>query len=77
LLGSFESARTHVIAMMDLRQRILPPSYLMENHRDILQSDFVRGIQQSFMEELSSSIDQEDTESDLMLHFLESLKEQM
>ncbi|GJS92966.1 gypsy type transposase [Tanacetum coccineum] len=66
LLGSFESARTHVIAMMDLRQRILPLSYLTENHRDILQSDFVRGIQQSFMEELSSSIDQEDTESDLM-----------
>ncbi|GKB05166.1 SPA1-related 2-like protein isoform X1 [Tanacetum coccineum] len=28
------------------------------------------------MEELSSSIDQEDTESDLMLHFLEFLKEQ-
>nr|GEU46512.1 protein SPA1-related 2-like isoform X1 [Tanacetum cinerariifolium] len=96
LLGSFESARTHAIAMMDLRQRILPPSYLSENPReagfclwllhpepslrpttrDILQSEFVRGIQQSSMEELSSSIEQDDTESDLMLHFLESLKEQ-
>lgn len=96
LLGSFESARAHASAMMDLRQRILPPSYLSENPReagfclwllhpepslrpttrDILQSEFVRGIQQSSIEELSSSIDQEDTESDLMLHFLESLKEQ-
>ncbi|GJS72939.1 SPA1-related 2-like protein isoform X1 [Tanacetum coccineum] len=40
------------------------------------KSDFVCGIQQSSMEELSSFIDQEDTESDLMLHFLEFLKEQ-
>ncbi|KAI3787571.1 hypothetical protein L1987_42138 [Smallanthus sonchifolius] len=103
LLGSFESARTHAIAMMDLRQRILPPSYLSENPReagfclwllhpepslrpttrDILQSELMNGIQQSSMTQLSSSmtqlstsIDQEDAESDLMLHFLESLREQ-
>ncbi|GJV08900.1 hypothetical protein Tco_1346556 [Tanacetum coccineum] len=30
--------------------------------KDILQSDFVHGIQQSSMEELPSSIDQEDTQ---------------
>ncbi|KVH95351.1 G-protein beta WD-40 repeat-containing protein [Cynara cardunculus var. scolymus] len=96
LLASSESARTHAIAMMDLRQRILPPSFLSENPkeagfclwllhpealsrpttRDILQSQLVSGIQQSSMEELSSSIDQEDAESDLMLHFLASVKEQ-
>lgn len=45
-------------------------------NRDILQADLVRGIQQSSMKELSSSIDQEDAESDLMFHFLVSLKEQ-
>ncbi|KAI7730899.1 hypothetical protein M8C21_013321, partial [Ambrosia artemisiifolia] len=96
LLGSFESARTHAIAMMDLRQRILPPSYLSENPkeagfclwllhpepslrpttRDVLQSELINGIQQSSMKQLSTSIDQEDAESDLMLHFLSSLKEQ-
>lgn len=96
LLASSESARAHAIAMMDLRQRILPPSFLSENPkeagfclwllhpepslrpttRDILQSQLVNGIQQSSMEKLSSSIDQEDAESDLMLHFLASLKEQ-
>nr|XP_043640139.1 protein SPA1-RELATED 2-like [Erigeron canadensis] len=96
LLGSFESTGAHAIAMMDLRQRILPPSYLSENPReagfclwllhpepslrpttrDILQSDLVSGIQQSSMKELPSSIDQKDVESDLMLHFLVSVKEQ-
>ncbi|XP_076957503.1 protein SPA1-RELATED 2-like [Bidens hawaiensis] len=34
LLGSFESASAHAIAMTDLRQRILPPSYLSENPRE-------------------------------------------
>lgn len=96
LLGSFESARMHGIAMMDLRQRILPPSFLSENPqeagfclwllhpepslrpttRDIQESQLVSGIQQSSMKELSSSITQEETESDLMLHFLVSIKEQ-
>lgn len=96
LLGSFESARAHDIAMVDLRQRILPPSFLSENPqeagfclwllhpepslrpttRDIQQSQLVSGIQQTSMKELSSSITQQDAESDLMLHFLVSLKEQ-
>ncbi|KAI3812782.1 hypothetical protein L1987_17494 [Smallanthus sonchifolius] len=96
LLGSFQSARARAMAMMDLRQRILPPSYLSENPkeagfclwllhpepslrpttRDILQSELMRAIQQSSMKQLSSTISHEDTESDLMLHFLVSLKEQ-
>ncbi|KAL8207831.1 hypothetical protein R6Q57_007243 [Mikania cordata] len=96
ILGSFESSKTHATAMMDLRQRILPPSYLSENPkeagfclwllhpepslrpttRDILKSELINGIQQSSMKQLSTSIDQEDAESDLLLHFLVSLKEQ-
>ncbi|KAK1438493.1 hypothetical protein QVD17_04302 [Tagetes erecta] len=92
LLGSFESASAHATAMMDLQKRILPPSYLSENSkeagfclwllhpepslrptpRDILQSEFIRGIQRSSMKIVSH----EDTESDLMLHFLVSLNEQ-
>ncbi|XP_076915437.1 protein SPA1-RELATED 2-like [Bidens hawaiensis] len=96
LLGSFESARAHATAMLNLRQRILPPSYLSENPREagfclwllhpepssrpttreILQSDLISGIQQSSIKQLSSTISQEDTDSDLMLHFLVSLKEQ-
>ncbi|KAJ0431422.1 putative non-specific serine/threonine protein kinase [Helianthus annuus] len=96
LLGSCESARAHAIAMMDLRRRILPPSYLTENPkeagfclwllhpepslrpttRDILQSELISEIQQSSVKQLSSTISHEDTESDLMLHFLASIKEQ-
>ncbi|KVH91821.1 Protein kinase-like domain-containing protein [Cynara cardunculus var. scolymus] len=34
LLGSFESAREHAFAMMNLRQRILPPSFLSENPKE-------------------------------------------
>ncbi|KAK9053017.1 hypothetical protein SSX86_029647 [Deinandra increscens subsp. villosa] len=86
----------HAIAMMDLRQRILPPSYLSENAkevgfcfwllhpepslrpttRDILQSELIRGIQQSSMKQSPLTITHEDTKSDLMSHFLGSLKEQ-
>ncbi|KAK9076657.1 hypothetical protein SSX86_004991 [Deinandra increscens subsp. villosa] len=96
LLGSFESSRTHDNAMRDLRQRILPPSYLSENPkeagfclwllhpepslrpttRDILQSELISAIQESSVKQLSTSIEQDDAESDLMLHFLASLKEQ-
>ncbi|KAI3713553.1 hypothetical protein L1987_72132 [Smallanthus sonchifolius] len=83
LFGSFQSARAHAMAMMDLRQRILPPSYLSENPKeagfclwDILQSEPMRAIQQSSMKQFSSTISHEDTESDLMLDFLVSLKEQ-
>ncbi|KAI3691835.1 hypothetical protein L6452_31637 [Arctium lappa] len=34
LLASFESAREHALAMMNLRQRILPPSFLSENPKE-------------------------------------------
>ncbi|CAJ1927449.1 unnamed protein product [Sphenostylis stenocarpa] len=44
--------------------------------REILQSELIKGLQELFSEELSSSIDQEDAESELLLHFLVLLKEQ-
>ncbi|XP_027362389.1 protein SPA1-RELATED 2 [Abrus precatorius] len=44
--------------------------------REILQSEVINGLQDLYSEELSSSIDQEDAESELLLHFLVSLKEQ-
>ncbi|XP_076890467.1 protein SPA1-RELATED 2-like [Bidens hawaiensis] len=96
LLGSFESGREHADAMMNLRQRILPPRFLSENSkeagyclwllhpdasarpttRDILKSKLVSGIEEISTNKLLSSIVQEDTESELLLHFLTSLKEQ-
>lgn len=45
-------------------------------NRDILQSDVMNGIQDLFGNELSASISHEDTESELLLLFLGSLKEQ-
>ncbi|KAK7307892.1 hypothetical protein VNO77_41344 [Canavalia gladiata] len=44
--------------------------------REILQSEVINGLQELFSEELSSNIDQEDAESELLLHFLVTLKEQ-
>ncbi|KAJ6714379.1 PROTEIN SPA1-RELATED 2 [Salix viminalis] len=44
--------------------------------REILQSELINGLQEVSAEELSSSIDQDDAESELLLHFLVSLKEQ-
>ncbi|XVF13017.1 hypothetical protein REPUB_Repub08aG0170900 [Reevesia pubescens] len=96
LLCNFESERAHVAAMLDLRHRIFPPTFLSENlkeagfclrllhpepslrptTRDILQSEVLNGFQEVFAEELSSSINQDDTESELLLHFLSLLKEQ-
>ncbi|KAI7751712.1 hypothetical protein M8C21_004350, partial [Ambrosia artemisiifolia] len=96
LLASFESGREHVVAMINLRQRILPPSFLSVNPmeagyclwllhpeasarpttRDILKSKLVSGIEEVSTAGLFSSIVQEDTESDLLLHFLASLEEQ-
>ncbi|KAK8599145.1 hypothetical protein V6N13_077079 [Hibiscus sabdariffa] len=96
LLCCFESERAHAAAMLDLRYRIFPPTFLSENlkeagfclgllhpepslrptARDILQSEVLSGFQEVFAEELSSSIDQDDTESELLLHFLSLSKEQ-
>ncbi|KAE8712782.1 Ubiquitin ligase protein cop1, putative isoform 1 [Hibiscus syriacus] len=90
LLCHFESERAHAAAMLDLHNRIFPPTFLSENlkeagfclrllHpepslrptiRDMLQSEVLSGLQEVFSEELSSSIDQDDTESELLLHFL-------
>nr|KYP67387.1 Protein SPA1-RELATED 2 [Cajanus cajan] len=96
LLGHFDSERTHIAAMSDLRHRILPPVFLSENPkeagfclwllhpepssrpttREILQSELINGLQELYSEEMSSNIDQEDAESELLLHFLVLLKEQ-
>lgn len=45
-------------------------------NRDILKSKLVSGIEEISTNKLLSSIVQEDTESELLLHFLTSLKEQ-
>ncbi|OMO85181.1 hypothetical protein COLO4_21724 [Corchorus olitorius] len=96
LLCHFESERARAGAMLDIRHRIFPPTFLSENlkeagfclrllhpepslrptTRDILQSEVINGFQEVFAEELSSSINQDDAESELLLHFLSSLKEQ-
>ncbi|XP_047342033.1 protein SPA1-RELATED 2-like [Impatiens glandulifera] len=95
LLGSFASERACAAAMLDLRNRILPPNFLAENlkeagfclwllhpepssrpaTREVLQSDLMNGIQELQKEELSSSFEQDDAESELLLHFLVSVKE--
>ena len=45
-------------------------------NRDILQSEMTNGAEEVHAEELSSSIEQDDAESDLLLHFLVLLEEQ-
>ncbi|CAH1453608.1 unnamed protein product [Lactuca virosa] len=96
ILGSFVTSREHAVAMMNLRQRILPPRFLSENPkeagfclwllhpeasarpttRDILKSKLISEIEETSTDDLLSSIAQEDTESELLLHFLTSLKDQ-
>lgn len=44
--------------------------------REILHSEVINGLQEVCAEELSSSVDQDDIESELLLHFLVTLKEQ-
>ncbi|XP_068305795.1 protein SPA1-RELATED 2 [Pyrus communis] len=44
--------------------------------RQILQSEVVNRLQEVSVKKLSSSVEQEDAELDLLLHFLTSLKEQ-
>ncbi|KAL5750038.1 hypothetical protein ACOSP7_024641 [Xanthoceras sorbifolium] len=44
--------------------------------REILQSEVIHGLPEVCAEELSASIDQDDAESELLLHFLISLEEQ-
>ncbi|TYH12187.1 hypothetical protein ES288_A06G046400v1 [Gossypium darwinii] len=57
-----------------LRLLHLEPS-LRPTTRDILQFEVLNGFQEVFAEELSSSINRDDTESKLLLHFLGLSKE--
>lgn len=45
------------------------------SNREILQSEVIKGVEQVCAEELSSSIEEDDAESELLVHFLDSLKE--
>ncbi|KAL8111437.1 protein SPA1-RELATED 2 [Apium graveolens] len=94
LLCSFDSERGHDVAMLDVRNRILPPSFLSGNPREagfclwllhpepssrpttreILKSDVIKEI--GDLSNLSSSLTHDYAESDLLLHFLETLQQQ-
>lgn len=94
LLCSFDSERGHDVAMLDVRNRILPPNFLSGSPREagfclwllhpepssrpttreILKSDVIKEIED--LSSLSSSFTHDDAESDLLLHFLESLQQQ-
>lgn len=94
LLCSFDSERGHDVAMLDVRNRILPPNFLSGSPREagfclwllhpepssrpttreILKSDIMKEIED--LSNLSSSFTLDDAESDLLLHFLESLQQQ-
>ncbi|PPR99338.1 hypothetical protein GOBAR_AA21332 [Gossypium barbadense] len=52
-----------------------PEPSLRPTTRDILQSEVLNRFQEVFAEELSSSINRDDTESELLLHFLGLSKE--
>ncbi|KAL7183170.1 hypothetical protein ACSBR1_041783 [Camellia fascicularis] len=53
-----------------------PEPSLRPTAREVLQSDVISGVEESFGDKLSSSIDQDDAESELLLHFLFPLDEQ-
>lgn len=55
---------------------IILQTYSLLLNREILQSEVMNGLQEVYSEDISSSIDQEDAESEILLHFLISLKEQ-
>ncbi|KZV53187.1 hypothetical protein F511_27553 [Dorcoceras hygrometricum] len=91
---SFDSERSRAAAMLDLRNRILPPSFLSESPketgfclwllhpepslrpttREILQSEFISGIQESSGDDFLSSSDEEG-KSELLMTFLSSLND--
>ncbi|KAL6986369.1 hypothetical protein U1Q18_019737 [Sarracenia purpurea var. burkii] len=52
-----------------------PEPSLRPAAREVLQSDVISGIVESFGDDFPSSIKQDDTESELLLHFLLSLKD--
>ncbi|KAJ4953689.1 hypothetical protein NE237_030521 [Protea cynaroides] len=97
LRSFFESWEVHATAMSDLRDRILPPIFLLENPkeagfclwllhpepcsrpttREILLSDLIHESRElSYGSDLASSIEEDDVESELLLHFLITLNEQ-
>lgn len=97
LLCCFESSDIHSAAMWDLRNRILPATFLSENPkeagfcfwllhpepsarpttREILQSEICSPEEVHSGNAESSYLDEdEDTDSELLLHFLVSLEEQ-
>ncbi|CAA0838211.1 Protein SPA1-RELATED 2 [Striga hermonthica] len=96
LLAPLVSGRSHVAAMNDLRHRILPPRFILENPKEagfclwllhpepslrpstseILQSEFMNESEELNGNEILSSIDEEEEESELLSHFLLSLNEQ-
>ncbi|KAL9253507.1 SPA1-RELATED 2-like protein [Drosera capensis] len=53
-----------------------PEPSLRPTSRDILQSDGIGGFQDLCNTDMSLSIDQDDSESEILLHFLLSMKEQ-
>ncbi|KAF6172992.1 hypothetical protein GIB67_006368 [Kingdonia uniflora] len=98
LLCYFKSLKARAKAMLDLRHRILPPSFLSEypreagfclwllhpipssrpTTREILQSELICESQEfSPGDQSSLSVDEDQAESELLLHFLKSLKDQM
>lgn len=54
----------------------IPILQLFVSNREIIQSEVINGVAEVCAEELSSSIDQDDADSDLLSHFLFSLKEE-
>ncbi|KAI7995105.1 Protein SPA1-RELATED 2 [Camellia lanceoleosa] len=84
LLSPFHSERELAAAMSDL---ILPPNFLSKNPKEVgfclwlLHPEpslrpTASGVEESFGDKLSSSIDQDDAESELLLHFFFPSEEQ-
>ncbi|CAL5356224.1 unnamed protein product [Camellia sinensis] len=92
LLSPFHFERELAAAMSDLHYRILPPNFLSKNPKEVgfclwllhlepslrptASSDVISGVEESFEDKLSSLIDQDDAESELLLHFFFPLEEQ-
>ncbi|KAK4400928.1 protein SPA1-RELATED 2 [Sesamum angolense] len=70
LLGSFDSGRSLAAAMLDLRHRILPPSFLSENPKE---AGFCLWL---LILNLHYAQAPDDEESELLLYFLTLLDEQ-
>ncbi|GKV40084.1 hypothetical protein SLEP1_g47756 [Rubroshorea leprosula] len=58
-------------------QLLHPEPSLRPTTRDVLKSEVISGFQEVLAKDLSSSFDQEDADSELLFHFLVSLKDHM